>query len=406
MVAFSERLDFPGHDGGKLAAKLDLPLGTPRAYALFAHCFTCSKDIFAAARISQALAARGFAVLRFDFTGLGMSDGEFENTNFSSNVQDLVAAAAYLRQTRAAPQLLIGHSLGGAAVLVAAGQIPEVAAVATIGAPADAEHVIENFAADVGRIEAEGAAEVTLAGRKFTIRKQFIDDVRETELGERIAAMKKPLMVMHAPRDETVGIENASAIFLAARHPKSFISLDDADHLLSRPEDAVFVADTLAAWAARYVGAPEVEHTNLVRVRETGAGKFQQAVSVGPHALLADEPKDVPGGTDTGPNPYDFLSVALGTCTAMTLRMYADYKKLRLSRVEVTVDHAKVHARDCADCAEDRDGKIDRFERRIAVEGDLEAEVRDKLIEIAGKCPVHRTLEAGAAVVTKLAEPD
>jgi putative redox protein len=345
-------------------------------------------------------------VLRFDFTGLGASEGEFANTDFSSNVADLVAAAAHLRATRAAPQLLVGHSLGGAAVLAAAREILELRAVATINAPADAAHVLKNFAADLGEIEATGAAQVTLAGRRFTIRREFLDDVRDTRIGECVAGLRRPLMVMHAPRDATVGIDNARAIFEAAKHPKSFVSLDGADHLLTRHEDAVYAAEVLAAWASRYLDPAPVAHSNLVEVRETGAGRFQQAVSSGKHALLADEPEDVPGGGDTGPNPYDFLAIALGACTAMTLRMYAERKQLGLGRISVTVDHAKVHAEDCADCGEGRVGRVDRFERVISVEGGVAPDLRERLVAIAGKCPVHRTLEASSAVVTRLAELD
>ena len=282
MAGFSERLDFPGHDGSRLAGRLELPPGPPRAYALFAHCFTCSKEIFAAARIAEALAGRGVAVLRFDFTGLGASEGEFANTNFSSNVADLVAAANHLRAARAAPALLVGHSLGGAAVLAATGDIPEVRAVVTIGAPADAAHVVKNFAADVERIEATGAAEVTLAGRKFSIRKQFLEDVEGARLTERVAELKRPLLIFHAPRDGTVGIENAAAIYNAAKHPKSFISLDDADHLLGRPEDAIYVADVLAAWATRYITTPDAVATTLVRTTETGASPLPIGGAGGP----------------------------------------------------------------------------------------------------------------------------
>ena len=403
MAGLSERLDFPGHDGSRLAARLDLPAGPPRAYAVFAHCFTCSKDIFAAARISQALAGRGIAVLRFDFTGLGASEGEFANTNFSSNVADLVAASNHLRATRAAPALLVGHSLGGAAVLAAAGDVPEARAVVTIGAPADAAHVVKNFAADVGRIEATGAAEVTLAGRKFTIRKQFLEDVEGTRLTDRIAALKRPLLIFHAPRDGTVGIENAAAIYNAAKHPKSFISLDDADHLLRRPEDAIYVAEVLAAWATRYLPGPEAPATTLVRVTETGASPFQLAVQAGPHSLIVDEPVEA-GGAGTGPDPYDYLSIALAGCTALTLRIYARHKGLELGRISVTVDHAKVHADDCRDCGEGREGKVDRLERTISVEGGVDAETGARLVEIADKCPVHRTLENRPAVVTRIAE--
>jgi uncharacterized OsmC-like protein/alpha/beta superfamily hydrolase len=406
MAIKSTRIEFPGSQGDMLAARLDAPNGAVRGYALFAHCFTCSKDVFAASRIASALAAHGIATLRFDFTGLGASEGEFANTNFSSNVADLIAAANWLRENHAAPELLIGHSLGGAAVLAGAGDIAELKAVATIGAPADADHVVHNFHASLDTIESDGEATVSLAGREFTIKKQFLDDVRGTSLKERISALKPALIVFHAPLDQTVGIENASAIFSAARHPKSFISLDGADHLLSRRQDAVFVADVLAGWANRFlpcVARLKPAPAGVVRVRETRQGKFQQDVLVEDHHLLADEPSSV-GGDGTGPSPYDYLSIALGTCTSMTLRMYADFKKLQLGRVTVDVSHGKVHADDCKDCGEGKTGKIDRFERTISVDGEVSPELRGKLEEIAGKCPVHRTLEAEAAVVTKVIE--
>ncbi len=404
MPVRSRKIEFPGSLGALLAARLDLPAGGPRAYALFAHCFTCSKDVFAASRIAAQLAGHGIATLRFDFTGLGASEGEFANTHFSSNVDDLVAAADWLRSQHQAPLLLIGHSLGGAAVLAAASRIPEVKAVATIGAPADADHVIQNFGASVDEIERAGEAEVSLAGRTFTIRKSFLDDVRATTLREHIATLKRALIIFHAPLDGTVGIDNASAIFSAAKHPKSFVSLDGADHLLTRREDAMFVADALSAWANRYVPTPERPQPageGIVRVRETGNGKYQQDIVVDGHHLLADEPSFA-GGDGTGPSPYDYLSAALGACTAMTLRMYADFKKLQLGRVTVDVSHGKVHAEDCADCGEGRTGKIDRFERVISVEGEVAPDLREKLVEIAGKCPVHRTLEAEAVVVTRI----
>lgn len=405
------KVNFPGHDGGMLAARLDLPDGPVRAQALFAHCFTCSKDIFAAQRIAQGLAERGIAVLRFDFTGLGHSEGEFANTNFSSNVADLVAAANWLACEGCAPQLLVGHSLGGAAVLAAAGDIASVRAVATIAAPADADHVLANFEADLARIEADGAAEVRLGGRAFTIRRQFLDDVQSVRLEARIAALRRPLLVMHAPRDAVVGIDNATRIFVAARHPKSFVSLDEADHLLTRKADARYVAEVLAAWAARYLPepaeaapAPDGEPgPGPVRVVETGASALQQRATIGRHRLTLDEPVAL-GGADSGPTPYDLLAASLGACTAMTLRMYAGRKALELGRIEVSVAHDRVHAEDCAEC-EGLVGRIDRFERVIAVEGPVAPGLEAKLLEIADKCPVHRTLEAASVVVTRLAPP-
>jgi uncharacterized OsmC-like protein/alpha-beta hydrolase superfamily lysophospholipase len=404
----SQRISFAGTSGHELAARLDLPPGRPRAYALFAHCFTCSKDLAAARRIAQGLAQEGIGVLRFDFTGLGHSGGEFASTNFSSNVADLLAAADYLRQKRKAPAILIGHSLGGAAVLAAAGKIPEAKAVVTIGAPADVGHVLHQFGSSLEEIREKGEADVKLGGRKFAIQRQFVEDAEAHNLAAKIKGMKKALLVLHAPRDEIVGIDNATQIFLAAKHPKSFVSLDDADHLLTRTEDADYAAKVIAAWAARYI--PAVDTTNEDRdaegvlVSETGFGKFQNAVRSGKHRLIADEPESV-GGLNSGPNPYDFLAIALATCTAMTLRMYAERKKLRLGRISVAVSHEKTDAAHCEDCgaaAEGREGRIDRFARVISVEGEIDAGLRGKLVEIAGKCPVHRTLEAGSAVVTKV----
>ena len=409
MSATVQRVTFEGSQGDTLAARFDVPAGTVRATAIFAHCFTCSKDIQAAKRIAGELAMRGIAVLRFDFTGLGASDGEFANTNFSSNCTDLLRAADWLRDTIEAPSILIGHSLGGAAVLGVAGDIAEVKAVATIGAPADAAHVAHNFHADLETIERDGSAEVSLAGRKFRIQKQFLDDIRGQNLTNRIAGMKKALMVLHSPLDDTVGIDNASAIFLAAKHPKSYVSLDKADHLLTRAEDASYAAEIIAAWASRFIArevAPAASDDHAaIRVAETGGGKFQNYVIAGRHRMFADEPVDV-GGLDSGPSPYDFLAVSLAACTSMTLRIYAVFKKLDIGTISVEVLHDKVHAKDCQDCAEelrDRPGKIDRFERRITVAGDIDAALEKKLLEIADKCPVHRTLEKGAAVVTQVA---
>ena len=404
-MARSEKIEFQGAQGDKLAARLELPTGEPRAYALFAHCFTCGKDIFAARRIAEGLTGLGFAVLRFDFTGLGASEGDFANTNFSSNVGDLLRAAEYLRTEHRAPAVLIGHSLGGAAVLAAAGRIPEVKAVATIGAPADPAHVAHLFAEATPEIEAQGEAEVILAGRSFRVQKQFLDDIAGQRLAEAIGKMKKALAIFHSPVDTTVGIDNAAEIFMAAKHPKSFVSLDDADHLLSRRADAAYVATVLAAWAERYLPAPVEEagrEEGTVVVRETGRGKYQNEVLNGPHRMLADEPTSV-GGTATGPTPYGYLLAGLGACTAMTVRMYAERKKWPLARVTVTLRHDKVHAEDGADC-ETRAGKIDRIERVLAFEGDLDGDQKSRLLEIADKCPVHRTLHSEVAVVSTLLE--
>ncbi len=396
---------FPGALGNDLAARLDLPQERPRAFALFAHCFTCSKDTLAASRISGALTDHGFGVLRFDFTGLGGSEGDFANTNFSSNVADLVAAAAWLREHHAPPKILIGHSLGGAAVLAAAREIPEARAVATIGAPFDPDHVRHLLAPALAEIEAAGEAEIALAGRKFKIKKQFLDDLGGRDARARIAALRKALLLFHSPRDTTVDIENAAQIFTAAKHPKSFVSLDSADHLLTRKEDAAYVAAVLAAWASRYVDAAPAAAAapgapDAVRVSETREGKFTQAVVTGRHRLRADEPVAL-GGNDTGPSPYDLLLAGLGACTAMTLRMYAEQKRWPLERVSVELKHEKVHAKDCSEC-ESREGRIDRIEREIDIAGDLDSEQRARLLEIANKCPVHRTLHSEVWIPTRL----
>lgn len=407
-MAGVQKVTFTGSKGETLAARMDMPAGLIRATAIFAHCFTCSKDILAAKRIAGELAAKGIAVLRFDFTGLGASEGDFANTNFSSNVGDLVLAADFLRQNYEAPSILVGHSLGGAAVLCAAARVPEVKAVATIGAPADAEHVIHNFGASLDEIERDGEATVSLAGRPFKIQKQFIEDVRTQSVEKHIGKMKAALMVLHSPIDQTVGIDNAAKIFTAAKHPKSFVSLDSADHLLSRQEDAAYAAEVIAAWASRFIGAdkPVIDSADWegVLVAETGEGKFQNYVRSGDHRLLADEPTSV-GGLDTGPSPYDYLGIALGACTSMTLRMYASFKKLDIGAVSVTVLHEKIHAVDCEECAEEvvsMGGKIDQFERRISIEGDVDPALHAKLLEIADKCPVHKTIEGKASVVTKI----
>ena len=400
----TERITFPGHDGSTLAARLDLPEGPHLATALFAHCFTCSKDIPAARRIAGRLSAMGIAVLRFDFTGLGHSKGEFANTSFSSNVDDLVAAARYLDSRGMAPELLIGHSLGGAAVLKARSAISSVKAVATLGAPFDPEHVTHNFADALDDIRANGEAEVTLAGRTFRIGKGFVDDISGTKLDGAIKSLHAALLVLHAPLDDTVSIDNASRIFLAAKHPKSFVTLDNADHLITRAPDAEYAAGIIGAWVERYLplsppapppGAPE----GIVRVAEADPAGFLQDVTAGPdHHTLADEPLAY-GGTNQGMTPYGFVSAGLGACTSMTIRMYARRKGWPLTHVSVDVSHNKVHAQDAEPASPNR---IDHFRRVIRLEGDLDDEQRARLLEIADKCPVHRTLEHGATVITEL----
>lgn len=389
----SLKVTFEGSQGGELAARLELPRVPPHAFALFAHCFSCSKDNLAASRIAKALAMRGIAVLRFDFTGLGASEGDFANTNFSSNVEDLVRAADFLRKSYQAPSLLIGHSLGGAAVIVAASKIPEVKAVATVGAPADAAHVAKQFADDVETIAREGEAVVQLVGRPFTIRKQFLDDIADARVEDAARAMKAALLIAHSPTDATVGIENATRLFVAARHPKSFVGLDGADHLLTRREDAEHVAQVIAAWADRYLPdsplpeAPDAPaQKNAAIVTETGAAAYLSWAAAGQAQFLVDEPEEY-GGLDAGPSPFELLSVALASCTTMTLRMYAERKEMTLGRITTEVAHA-------------REDGVDVFTRSISVEGGVPGEIADKLVEIANKCPVHRTLERGAQIRT------
>ncbi|MGE0669044.1 MAG: alpha/beta fold hydrolase [Sphingomonadales bacterium] len=407
MPVPSGKITFDGADGQALAARLDRPDGPVRAYALFAHCFTCTKDVLAAGRIARGLSERGIAVLRFDFTGLGSSEGDFANTSFSSNVEDLLAAADYLRREHEAPAVLIGHSLGGAAVLRAAGDIPEARLVATIAAPADPAHVEHLIKDGEEEIRRKGKAVVDIGGRPFEIGAKFLDDLRRERPADYLGKLHKALIIFHAPLDQTVGIDNASEIFMAARHPKSFVSLDSADHLLTDPDDAAYVADMLSAWVSRYIGETEQAAEDLppegfVRVSETGRSLLEQRIRIGRHVITADEPASAPGGMDLGPSPYDLLSAALGACTSMTLRYYARNKGWDLGRITVDVMHDKIHAADCADC-ETREGKLDIMKRIVRVDGELTGEQRAKLVEIADKCPVHRTLESEIKVITSAA---
>ena len=401
----SQKITFPGSQGGMLAAVLEYPAAPPRGYALFAHCFTCTKDIFSARYLSGGLVSRGFAVLRFDFTGLGTSEGDFANTNFTSNVRDLICAADFLRAEHTAPSLMVGHSLGGAAVLAAAGDIAEVRAVATVGAPAEPAHVRHLFAEASADIEKDGEAEVLLAGRPFRIKKQFLDDIEETKLSAHIATLNKALLIMHSVVDNTVDIDNARKIYAAAKHPKSFISLDRADHLLSDKRDAIYAAEVLAAWAERYLPAPAAVAKNdqtaddgLVVVTEAGGSGFAQRIYNGKHELVADEPSSL-GGANTGPTPYGYLLAALGACTAITLRMYAQRKKIPLQCATISLRHKKIHAKDCEDCGE-ADGMLDVINREILLTGDLTAEQRASLMVIADKCPVHKTMTSPTIINT------
>lgn len=402
----TEKFTFKSSQGHTLSARLDIPDGPHVASALFAHCFTCSKDIPAARRISQRLASQGIAVLRFDFTGLGHSDGEFANTGFSTNLEDLKAAAQALRHQGYSPDILIGHSLGGAAVIAVAGDIPEAKAVVTIGAPFAPGHVTENFGHKKTEIAEIGQAEVCLGGRPFTIKQSFLTDIAQYKLDAALKSLGKALLVLHAPRDAIVSVDNAAALFTAAKHPKSFVTLDDANHLITNPKDAEYTAEVIASWVTRYLdfhtpapppGAPE----GITRISETDPGGFLQDIMSGPdHHSLADEPEAY-GGTNKGMSPYGFVSAGLGACTSMTLRMYARRKGWPLEHISVDVSHDKVHAQDARAGASE---KIDRFQRIIQLRGPLSDEQRQTLLEIADKCPVHRTLERSNQIETRLGD--
>lgn len=401
----TQRLEFTGAQGQTLAGRLDQPDDEPLAYALFAHCFTCGKDIKAASRVAGALAEQGIATLRFDFTGLGGSEGDFGNSGFRSNVADLVAAAGFMRDTGRPVSILVGHSLGGAAVLAAASEVPECQAVATVAAPFQADHVLAHLGEKRSEIEASGEATVTLGGRPFRIGRSFLEETLNQNQATRISELRRPVLVLHAPMDDVVPVDNARRIFETAKHPKSYVSLDDADHLLTRASDARYAATVIAAWAARYLPEPPTEETDdaapggAVVVEETGQGQFQQRVRAGRHRLLADEPA-ANGGDDTGPDPYGYLLAALGSCTAMTIRMYARHKGIDLQDVRVALDHEKVHARDCEHCAT-TEGRIDRITRRIRLRGAFDAEQHQRLLAMADRCPVHRTLHGEIDVVTR-----
>jgi putative redox protein len=402
-----EHITFENRKAQTLAGVLHRPeAGQPRACAVFAHCFTCTKSSKAAVRISEALASEGIAVLRFDFTGLGQSEGEFSSTHFSSNVDDLVDAAAFMAARGEPLAVLIGHSLGGTAVLAAAHEIESAVAVATIGSPANAEHVLHLIDEDIEEIESRGQATVRLAGRPFNIKKDFVEDARTQSVCENLHKLRKALLVLHSPVDEVVSIDQAALIYRHAKHPKSFVSLDNADHLLTRDKDSRYAARVLATWASRYV-EDESREPDKVRhiagaavVRGGTSDGFLVSVNADGHRFLADEPP-AHGGTDRGPTPYDLLSAALSSCTVMTLNFFARREKLPLEAVEVSVRHDRVHAADCEACNK-KSGRIDRFSRDISLVGELDEEQRQLLLKIADRCPVHRTLENEITIASKL----
>ncbi len=404
----TSKVTFQNHEGQELVGRLELPADRhPHNYALFAHCFTCTKNLIAVKNISKALTSNGFAVLRFDFTGLGESEGDFSDTNFSGNVADLVAAADYLRAVYKAPTLLIGHSLGGAAVIFAATEIPEVNAIATIGAPSNPVHVKHLLKSGLEEIEAKGEAVVNLSGRDFTIKKQFVDDLETKSLPETAKKLRKPLLIMHSPQDDTVDIKNAEELYVAAHHPKSFVSLDGADHLLFNKNDSLYVGEVISGWAKRYLSTEERVDTSLRSKHQVAASLdaedgFTTQMKVGMHYLLADEPESY-GGNDFGPSPYELVSAGLSACTAMTIQMYARHKGWPVDNVEVHTSYDKQHAEDCENCETDS-AKIDTFEREIRLTGDLNENQKKRIMQIADKCPVHRTLHSETQVVSRLIE--
>ena len=401
-----QKVVFDNKDGQQLAGRLELPADQhPHNMVIFAHCFTCTKNLAAVRNISKGLTSNGFGVLRFDFTGLGESEGEFADTNFSGNVEDLVAAASYLEEKYEAPSLLVGHSLGGAAVIFAAAKIPSVRAVATIGAPSNPVHVKHLLRSSIEEIKTEGKAVVNLSGRDFTIKKQFLDDLEANALPETVKTLKRSLLIMHSPQDSTVDIKNAEEIYISAKHPKSFVSLDGADHLLSDKEDSIYAGKIISAWAERYLHRLEKEvlkTSHQVVASLAGDDGFTTQMKVGNHYTVADEPGSF-GGNDFGPSPYEFVSAGLSACTAMTLQMYAKRKKWDLQNVEVHTSYGKVHAEDCEAC-ESPNSKIDKFEREILLSGELDQKQKTRLLEIADRCPVHRTLESKAHIETKFLE--
>lgn len=397
-------VNFKNKEGHTLSGKLELPANqNPHNFALFAHCFTCNKNLGAVRNISRALTNSGFGVLRFDFTGLGESEGDFSDTNFSGNVGDLMAAADFLAENYNSPSLIIGHSLGGAAAIFAASEIKTIQAIATVGAPSNPKHVKHLFHSSLEEIQSNGLATVKLSGRDFTIKKQFVDDLETKSLPETVKGLRKPILVMHSPQDDTVGVKNAEEIYTAAHHPKSFVSLNGADHLLMNKVDSIYVGEVIATWAKRYIPFPKEDMIRskhqVVATLDTEDG-FTTKMKIGDHYFTADEPESF-GGKNFGPNPYEFVSAGLAACTAMTIKMYAAFKKWDLQHVEVHTSYDKKHAEDCENCESDT-AKIDTFTREIKVTGNLDEKQRERILTIANKCPVHKTLHNEVKVATKL----
>ena len=400
------RLEIENRKGLKLQAYLELPANQkPNHFAIFAHCFSCNSNFNAVKNISRSLSNHGFGVLRFDFTGLGRSEGEFAESHFSANVDDLIDVAQYLEKNYKAASLLVGHSLGGAAVIVAASKLESIKAVATVGAPATVNHVTHLFSHAIDEVADKGEVEVKIGGRPFKINQDFVNDFSKTDLPEITKKLRKPILVMHAPFDSVVGIENAHQIYHNAIHPKSFISLDDADHLLTRSTDSVYVGNMIGAWVDKYFPSEEnnmiytkgeqlVGHLNLVE------DNFTTSIQTKKHSFIADEPASI-GGNDFGPSPYDYLSAGLAACTVMTLKMYAERKKWDLQEVFVYITYSKKHSDDLEIDVE-KPTRFDHLQKKLKFIGDLDEKQTQRLKEIASKCPVHKTLHSETQVITKL----
>lgn len=399
----SKKVVFINKNGYKLSARLELPLNSqPDAYAVFAHVFTGSKSLSATRHISRALTLNGIAVLRFDFTGLGESEGDFSDTNFSSNVEDLLAACRFLRDNYSPPNIMIGHSLGGAASVFAAAKVDSIKAVATIGAPSEPDHVTHLLTSKIEDIEKTGMAQVNIGGQIFTIKKHFLDDLRSKDMYKIVKNLNKAILVLHSPQDTVVEIENAAKIYHAAMHPKSFVTLNDADHMLTNKNDAFYVGNMIATWAKRYVEIPKTISlaTHKQVVARLGQSGYTTDIMAGKHGLIADESESL-GGADFGPSPYELLNASLGACTAMTLQMYARRKNWDLQEVQVHLSFARSYKDDCEHCDE-KERRLDVFDREIEIKGNLDESQISRLLEIANKCPIHRTLAASGEVRTKL----
>ncbi|GAB3646970.1 bifunctional alpha/beta hydrolase/OsmC family protein [Echinicola sediminis] len=392
--------------GQALQAHLELPANQkPKHYAIFAHCFTCNSDLTAVRTISRALTTYGFGVVRFDFTGLGGSEGQFSESSFSANVSDLLAVNEFLKENYREAELLVGHSLGGAAVLVAASKLPAVSAITTIAAPASLGHVKHLISKQADNIPEEGEVQVTIGGRPFLINKDFIDDLDQTALSSIVKSLRKPLLIMHAPGDKTVGIENAEELYHQAFHPKSFITLDGADHLLTQRKDSDYVGRMIGAWSQRYFEEEDNSMLDrkgeqLVAHLDVENDEFTTRIQTSKHTFLSDEPTDV-GGDGFGPSPYDFLSAALASCTVMTIKLYAERKGWDLKEVYAYITYSKKHSDDLKVDVE-QPGNLDFLSKKLKFVGNLDKKQQEKLKEIASKCPVHRTLQTQTVIETEL----